>query len=181
LRGLGHAVVTCADPGGTPLGDHLRAVVLGHSIPITRRAEAFLFLTSRAELVESVIRPALYRGEIVLSDRFTLATVVYQGHAGGLDSAALWQAAAVATGGLEPELTLVLDLPADVAAGRRRSADRVESRPPDYHERVREGFRAEARRRPESVRLIDASGSVDQVQQLIRLEVQTLLDRYAGV
>jgi dTMP kinase len=173
--------MTCADPGGTPLGDHLRSIVLGHTLPIARLAEAFLFMTSRAELVERVIRPSLDRGQMVLSDRFTLATIVYQGYAGGLPPERLWQAAAVATGGLEPDLTLVLDLPIEVAASRRRSADRVESRPADYHERVREGFRSEARRRPEYVRLINASGSVDEVQRLIRSEVRTILDGFAGV
>src|SRR5438874_12648640 len=112
LAGQGVPVTACADPGGTAVGQQLRQLLLfGREHRIATTAEALLFMASRAQLVEEVIRPALARGEVVVSDRFTLANVVYQGHAGGLNPADLWAVGRVATGGLEPDLTLVFDLP----------------------------------------------------------------------
>ncbi len=129
-------------------------------------------MASRAQLVGEVIRPALDHGHVVLSDRFLLANVVYQGHAGGLDPGRLWQVGLFATGGLEPDLTLVLDLPPERARARRdRPADRVESRGPEYHARVRAGFLEEARSRPERIRVIDASPSPEVVQEALRREI----------
>jgi dTMP kinase len=177
LRASGHAVTTCIDPGGTPLGAQLRSLVLHHRPEIDRMCEALLFMASRAQLLAEVIRPALASGHIVLSDRFLLANVVYQGHAGGLDVERLWEVGRFAAGGLEPDLTLVLDLPPEQAAQRRgRPADRIENRDVDYHARLRHGFLAEARRRPERIRVVDASPPVEVVQDAIRREVSSVLD-----
>lgn len=176
LRARGERVTTCVDPGGTALGDRIRALLLDKRNQITLPAEMFLFMASRAQLTAEIIRPALEAGGSVLSDRYLLANVVYQGHAGGLDVDELWRVGRLATGGLEPDLTLVLDLPLDVATARRqRPADRLESRSPQYHEQVRQGFLAEARRRPERLTVIDASGAVEDVQGLIRQEVERVL------
>jgi dTMP kinase len=175
LRAAGRTVTTCADPGGTPVGLRLRDILLSQRLEMALPCEALLFLASRAQLVAEVIRPALAAGGVVLADRFTLANVVYQGHAGGLDPTTLWQVGAFATGGLEPDLTLVLDLPPVVAALRRdRPADRVEGRPADYHARVRAGFLTEARRRPDRVRVVDASPGVAEVHEAIWREVVAL-------
>ncbi len=176
LRGLDLPVTTCVDPGGTDLGARLREILLGRKHRIGMRAEALLFMASRAELVDEVIRPALDRGEVVVCDRFLLANVVYQGHAGGLDPAELWQVGRAATGGLEPDLTIVFDLPPDAAQARRqRDADRVESRGPDYQMRVRDGFLTEARRRPETHRVIDASPPAEAVHAEVWRAVSELL------
>lgn len=166
LRSQGYVVTACADPGGTDIGAKLREILLtGREQKMSMRTEAMLFMASRAELVDRVIRPALARGEIVVSDRFLLANVVYQGHAGGLDPADLWSVGNVATGGLQPDLTLVFDMPADLAVVRRgRAADRMESRGNEFAERVRAGFLTEARRRPELHTIVDASGDVASVQ-----------------
>ncbi len=175
LRAAGRTVTTCADPGGTAVGLRLRDILLSQRLEMALPCEALLFLASRAQLVAEVIRPALAAGGVVLADRFTLANVVYQGHAGGLDPAMLWQVGAFATGGLEPDLTIVLDLsPAEAARRRGRPADRVEGRPGDYHVRVRAGFLAEARRRPERVRVVDAGAGVEQVHEAIWREVASL-------
>ncbi|HXG08941.1 MAG TPA: dTMP kinase [Gemmataceae bacterium] len=174
LRAQGHTVVECADPGGTVLGDLLRSLVLDHRGEMTLACEALLFMASRAQLVAEVIRPALDAGKVVISDRYLLANVVYQGHAGGLDPEQLWIVGRLATGGLEPDLTLVLDLPVELAR-RTGPADRVESRGGDYHERVRQGFLLEARRRPDRIRVIDARPSVEVVQASIRQEVLRVL------
>jgi dTMP kinase len=173
LREQGWAVTECTDPGGTALGGQLRTLLLTYRGAMALSCEALLFMASRAQLVETVIRPALDAGQAVLSDRFLLANVVYQGHAGGLEPEQLWQVGRFATGGLEPDLTLVLDLPLEEALARRKaSADRLESRSLDYHARVRQGFLLEAQRRPDRIVVIDARGSVDEVQEQLRREVR---------
>jgi dTMP kinase len=177
LRTLGLAVTTCVDPGGTEIGARLREILLyGRQTHMSLRAEALMFMASRAELVDKVIRPAMSRGEVVLADRFLLANVVYQGHAGGLEPTDLWTIGRFSTGGVEPHLTLVLDLPVEVARGRRKgTADRVESRDDWYFQRVRDGFLFEAQNWPDTVRVIDASGSAEQVHETLFAQVRELL------
>jgi dTMP kinase len=176
LRGQGLTVTECTDPGGTDLGQQLRQLLLSYRGAMSLPAEAFLFLASRAQLVAEVIRPALDAGQIVLSDRFLLANVVYQGHAGGLDPAQLWQVGRFSTGGLEPDRIFVLDLPLEMSLQRRKGeADRLESRGPEFHEKVRTGFLIEARRQPERIRVIDASQPIEQVQEALRREIEPLL------
>jgi dTMP kinase len=155
--------------------------VLHYRPDIDRMGEALLFMASRAQLVSEIIRPALESGQIVISDRFLLANVVYQGHAGGLDVERLWDIGRFATGGLEPDLTLVLDLPLEQAAARRgRPADRIESRDADYHARLRRGFLTEARRHPERIRIVDATPPLDTVQDAIRREIASVLGIKGG-
>jgi dTMP kinase len=176
LRSRGHSVTECADPGGTPIGDVIRGVLLDHRREMTLPCEALLFMASRAQLTAEIIRPALAEGKVVVSDRYLLANVVYQGHAGGLDPQTLWEIGRLATGGLEPDLTFVLDLPVEMACRRRRGpADRMESRGAAFEARVREGFLTEARRNPDSVRVVDASQPVDAVHNEICRAVGELL------
>jgi dTMP kinase len=176
LRGRGWEVTECSDPGGTEIGRVLRSLLLDHRREMTLACEAFLFMASRSQLVAEVIRPALDAGRAVVCDRFLLANVVYQGHAGGLDPEQLWSIGRLATGGPEPDLTFVLDLPNEQAVARRRGpADRVESRDEGYHARVRAGFRAEAERQPEHVLLIDATLPVNEVHRTIATEVDRWL------
>src|SRR5437867_3536446 len=113
LRAQGYEVVPCADPGGTSVGDIIRNVLLNHRGDTTIACEALLFMASRAQLTADVIRPALEAGKAVIADRYLLANVVYQGHAGGLDPDKLWEIGRWATVGLEPDVTLVLDLPVE--------------------------------------------------------------------
>jgi dTMP kinase len=179
LRRQGREVVACVDPGGTGLGQEVRAIVLSHRHALALPAEALLFMASRAQLVAEVIRPALEAGRLVLSDRFLLANVVYQGHAGGLDPEMLRQIGRFSTGGLEPDLTLVLDLEPEQALGRHhhRPADRFESRPADYQARVRRGFLSEAARTPERIKVINASGTVESVHEKVCEEVARFLGK----
>ena len=173
LTGLGHEVVACRDPGGTPLGDKLRAILLDRDgPPIGLRAEMLLYAASRAQLVEAIIRPALEAGRVVVSDRFLLANVAYQGNAGGLDPTLVREVSLAATGDLLPDLTLLLDLPGELARARvGRARDRMEDRGADYHDRVRAGFLEAARADPDSIRVIDASGDPDAVFRQIQAEV----------
>ncbi len=177
LRGRGLTVTECAEPGGTPLGEELRSMVLGGRWEMSRAAEVFLFMASRAELVERVIRPALADESAVVSDRFLLSNVVYQGHAGGADPEELWRLGRYATGRLEPDLSIVLDMPVEQAASRRKpEADRIERRGPAHQEAVRQGFLAEARARPDRICVVDAAGPVEAVQAAIVREVERVLE-----
>jgi dTMP kinase len=178
LSERGERVVACRDPGSTPLGEAVRSLLLDRpDLAIGRRAEALLYMAARAQLVEQIIRPALERGEAVVSDRFLLANVVYQGHAGGLDVEQLWQIGAIATGGLQPDLTFVLDLSPEAAARRmNRQLDRMESQGDDFRHRLREGFRLEAARRQDKILLIDADRPVEVVHSEIRQAAERLLE-----
>jgi dTMP kinase len=168
LRSRGHDVVTCVDPGSTRLGEAIRQILLeSKDTPISATSEMLLFMAARAQLVEEVIRPALQRGKVVVSDRFLLANVVYQGYAGGLDVATLWKIGETATGGIHPTRTFVLDMPADAATARiGRAFDRMESHGSEYREKLRTGFLAEAARRPEIV-VINAAQSIEAVHATI--------------
>jgi len=181
LRTRGHQVTECADPGGTAIGGVIRDLLLDRRREMALPCETLLFMASRAQLTAEIIAPALASGRIVVSDRYLLANVVYQGHAGGLDPALLWQVGRIATGGLEPDLTPILDLPIAMAHGRRLGpADRVESRESSYHERVRKGFLAEAQRRPDRIKVIDANQSIALVQDRVQEEVARVLAAGAG-
>ena len=170
LSQQGHAVVACRDPGSTPLGEQVRELLVHRDdLQIHRRSEMFLYMAARAQMVEEVIRPALAAGQTVLADRYLLANVVYQGHAGGLDVSTLWEIGRVAVDGLMPDLAIVLDLPLEEAERRRQGpADRMESQGAEFLDRVRRGFLAEAARRPNAVRVVNAARAVADVQQELR-------------
>lgn len=126
-------------------------------------------MAARTQMVEEVIRPALEQGKTVLCDRYLLANVVYQGHGGGLDVPTLWEVGRVATGGLMPDLTIVLDVPPEVAAARiARPLDRMERQGEAFHARVRQGFLTEAARAPDRIAVVDAARTIDDVQADIR-------------
>ena len=173
----GREVVACRDPGSTPLGEAVRQLLLDrHDLRIDRRSEMLLYMAARAQLVEEVIRPALANGKTVVSDRYLLANVVYQGHAGGLDVATLWEVGRIATGGLLPDLTIVLDMPAEAAAKRLvRQPDRMELQGEAFHARVRAGFLAEAARQPDRIAVLSAAQSIEQVQAAIRRAAERFL------
>ena len=166
----GHDLVTCRDPGSTPLGEAVRGILLDrHDLHIDRRSEMLLYMAARAQLVEEVIHPALEQGKIVLCDRYLLANVVYQGYGGGLDVPTLWEVGRIATGGLMPDLTVVLDVPAEVAASRITGPlDRMEKQGDAFHARVREGFLVEVARMPDKIVVVDAARSIEEVQAEIR-------------
>jgi dTMP kinase len=187
LREAGFDVVSCRDPGSTRLGDRLREIVLdrrsGH---ISVRSEMFLYMAGRAQLVDEVIRPSLSAARIVICDRFVLSNIVYQGFAGGLDVTDLWRVGEVATAGLLPDLTLVLDVAAETALARIGPArDRIEDRPAEYQRQVRAGFLAAAadhegpaglcRYYPAPLVLIDAQNDSQVVFEVIQSEVERVL------
>ena len=174
LTKRGCHVVTCRDPGSTPLGDRLRSLLLDHhNTPIHRRAEMLLYMASRAQLVEQVIRPALDAGKIVISDRYLLANVVYQAHAGGLDPADVGQ---VAVAGIMPRLVFLLDMPAELAARRiQRAPDRMEAQGLEYLEQVRQGFLFEARQRQGEIVVLDANREPEAIHADVMREVERVI------
>jgi dTMP kinase len=173
LRGRGIDVVTCRDPGSTPAGDAVRAILLDrHDLALAPATEMLLYMAARAQLVAEVVRPALARGAWVVADRFLLANVVYQGHAGGLGRDTVLAVGAIATGGLAPDLTIVLDVDLATAAVRLdRPLDRLEQRGDEYRRRVREGYLTEARAAPDHVVVVDGAASAAAVAERIIAEV----------
>lgn len=173
-------VVTCRDPGSTPLGERVREILLnsGDDTPIAARSEMLLYMAARAQLVDQVIRPALDRGATVVSDRFLLANIVYQGHAGGLDVEAVRSVGRVATDGVMPDCVFLLDM--DTEAARRRMGndlDRVESRGDEYRKRLRTGFLEEGKYWGDSVHVINADRTPEAIHEEIRTIAEELLDR----
>ena len=141
----------------------------GAEYRIDYRAEMLLYMASRAQLVQEVIRPALSAGKTVISDRFILANVVYQGCAADILPEEIWQVGEIATEKLLPDMTFVLDLPSAEAARRLpEKRDRLEQRGEDYFSAVRDGFLQQAARFPEQIVVIDATGEIDAIQHQIR-------------
>jgi dTMP kinase len=182
IRERGHDVVLTREPGGTPLGEQVRHIVLGGADDAPER-DALLFNAARAVLVRDVIRPALARGAVVVCDRFADSTIAYQGAGAGLDQDDLRTLERLATGGLRPDVTVLLDLPPTVALGRRHAGPATDrTRFEDgaahdraFHERVRSGYLALAAQEPGRWRIVDARNSVDAVAQAILDAVEPVL------
>ncbi len=159
LRAVGLEVVQCREPGGTELGERVRAVLLDPQVTMGDRAEALLFAAARAEITQEVIGPALERGAWVVCDRFIDSSLVYQGIARGLGIEPILDVSLFATGGVLPARTLVLH-----GVDRRDDEpDRMEAAGADFHARVAEGFLELAAVEPERIRLVDARGAQDEV------------------
>lgn len=181
LRAQGHIVYTTREPGGTPIGDQVREILTNmRNTAMNPRAETLLFCAARAQLVEEVIRPRLTRGEIVLSDRYADSTLAYQGYGHGNDLEVLRRLLEFATGGLWPDLTLLLDLPVEIGLHRKRSGgsewNRLDAYEVDFHRRVRQGFLTMAAADARRWRVIDAT----QSRQMVQLAMRTaILERLA--
>ncbi len=178
LRGRGHDVVSCRDPGATPAGDAIRQILLHRQeIPLGATTEMLLYMAARAQLVSAVIAPALERGAWVVSDRYLPANIVYQGHAGSLDPEIIRSVGGIATGGIAPDLVLLLDLdPAAAALRLDRPLDRLESRGDDFRRRLREGYLREAAAQKNRFEIIDAAADMATVGVRIR----TAVERHVG-
>jgi dTMP kinase len=170
LRSQGETVVETREPGGTPLGRQLRAILLNSPEPISPQAELLLYAADRAHHVESIIAPALEAGCWVLCDRFTDSTLAYQGYGRGIDPQQIAGVNKVATQGISEPFVVWLRLPAIEALNRLKDTpkDRLESEPLDFYERVADGFEAIARIHSDRVFPVDASASVDEVADAIR-------------
>lgn len=173
-------VMTTRDPGTSEIGSKIREIVLETRLNMHRRTEAMLFMASRCEMVETVIRPALDTGTSVISDRFLLANVVYQSISSdqsGVTPELLWQMGTLANDGLRPDLTILLDMPASSAMRRlNRPTDRMESRGETYLEAVRQAFLQQLAKASDHTVKVDADGPIEQVTAAIESAIATYLD-----
>ncbi|GGG61233.1 hypothetical protein GCM10011374_25270 [Kocuria dechangensis] len=180
LRAEGHDVVRTREPGGTPLGETLRALVLdpAHG-PVDARTEALLFAAARAAHVEQLIRPALAAGQVVVSDRFADSSAAYQGAGRGLGVDRVAELNAWATDRLVPDLTVLLDVPATTGRTRREArdgapGDRLETEPDAFHDANREAFLALARRDPGRYLVLDAARPAGEIAAAVRARLAAL-------
>jgi len=174
FRASGADVITLREPGATPAGEAIRDLLLDADTDVTALTEMLLYQAARAQIVETVIRPALARGETVVLDRYWYSTAAYQAHGLGLDPVSVRHVSAVATGGVEPDHVFFLDVDPELGLGRiNGERDRIEGRPLDYHRRVRDGFLVEARALGGRATILDASRSADDVAA----EIQAVLER----
>ena len=174
LRQRNYDVFSCRDPGSTGLGEAVRGILLNrHDLDICRMSEMLLFMAARAQMVQELILPALQAGKIVVTDRFLLSTIVYQGYAGKIAVNAIEQIGSVATVGTLPDLNFVLDVPLEIAKSRMtdRELDRMERMGPDYHEQVRQGFLTHAKNALQRFIVLDASQPIDTVAEQIQKSV----------
>lgn len=170
LRGEGHEVVTAREPGTTPVGEAVREVLL-QTAPeeLVAESELALFLAARAQLAAQIVRPALAAGKVVLLDRFGDSSVAYQGYGRGLDPARVAELNALFTRGLEPDVTVLIDVPVEASAERsKEKPDRIERAGDRFHGRVRQGYREIAMNEPERFVVLDGTGSIATVQSAIR-------------
>lgn len=166
------SIVVTREPGGTELGVGLRQLLLEErGQPMFERAELLLYAADRAQHVEQVLKPTLAKGGIVLCDRFTYSTIAYQGYGRGLSLSLIQQLNQIATGGLESDLTIWLDVDVEIGLSRakaRGKADRMEQADLDFHRRVSQGYRELATANPAQIARVDASSSEPIVQQQIQ-------------
>jgi dTMP kinase len=178
IEARGLTVVRTREPGGTPLGERLRDILLELSSPLDPMTETLLFAAARAELVADVIAPALGRDEIVICDRFADSTMAYQGHGRGVELATIERVNDIATHGLRPDLTVLLDLPVEEGLARTGAAgrsDRFGSEDEEFHERVREGYHLMVLADPDRWYIADATEPVDMVTESIWRRLEPLL------
>ncbi len=187
LAATGRDALLVREPGGTPAGERIRAILMDRdesSVRLTQRADALLFMAARAQLVETVIRPALERGAVVLSDRYLDSTLAYQGFGGQLGVEELLPVGRFATGGLQPDLTILFDLPVEVGLARKSAAEttRFEAHfERSYHERVRAGYLALAAADPDRWVVVDASAPEQDVLDAARALILDFVERLAPV
>ena len=179
LRSLGYPVTQTHEPGGTRIGDAVRRILLDPDHRgMDGRTELLLYEASRAQLLREVIHPALAQGHVVVCDRFSDSTTVYQGYARGIALAVITQLNTITTGGLRPDCTVLLDLDPGIGLQRiqeRAHLDRVEAEGLAFHQRVRQGYRMLAAEEPERFLVIDASQPPDRIQTALRTAAVTRL------
>lgn len=186
LRGQGHDVLTTREPGGCPISNAIRGILLNPANDaLDYRAELLLYAAARAQHVAEVIQPALKQGQIVLCDRFTDATLAYQGYGRGLDLDLIAELNALACGDCRPHLTLLLDMPHDTGLKRALTRNdvqnmtnegRFEQESLDFHKRVRDGYLSLAQREPQRIQIIDATGTPTEVSERLIACLQAYLD-----
>lgn len=184
LESKGYQVLHTAEPGGTSLGSRIRSILLEkEEVRVGQEAELLLFEADRAQHVREVILPQLEKKRIVICDRFNTATFAYQGYGLGMDMGQIEAVDRLATRGLSPDLTILMDL--DVETGLKRAvaehaADKMEKRGSEFHEKVRKGYLALAEKYPDKIRIIKVNEDMEETYKLVREEVYGFIERHTG-
>lgn len=175
LQNSGYGVLATREPGGTVTGEKVRQILLDPDCEMGKRAETLLYLAVRAEHVDKIVQPALISGKIVISDRFSDSTFVYQGMARGLEQQTLFALNDFAANGLSPDLTFLLDAPVELLKERmekRSAADRIEKEGLSFQRMVREGFLQLAKIYPQRIIVLDALLDINEMQKIIRNNIE---------
>ena len=171
----GLEIVITREPGGKGLGEQLRKILLNYDGEVSDKCESFLFLADRAQNIDTVVKPAIESGKIVLCDRHTDSTLAYQGYGRGLDISEITRLNSIATGDIKPDLTLVFDIDVETSMQRvGKEKDRMESAGIEFHNRVRNGYLKIAKNEPNRVKVIDASKSIEEVNKDVIQIVESL-------
>jgi len=179
-KALGEDTVLVREPGGTPASEAIRNLLKNPQVPLNWMTEVLLFCAARAQLVEDVIVPAIEEGRTVVCDRYSDSTIAYQGAGRERDMRKVRLLCEGATGGVWPDLTLLLRVDPEAGFARAKGRDRFETEGVEFQKRVAEGYDAIAQAEPERVRVIDASGSVDEVHDRVMSEVAAVSDEARG-
>lgn len=175
LSSKGYDIIVCREPGGTPISEAVRQVILNKDFKeMGSMTELFLYAAARAQLMEEVIRPALFEGKIVICDRFVESSVVYQGIARNMGIDLVYQVNHFAIGDTVPDLTILIDLDAKMGISRKKkqtNLDRMESEALDFHEKVAEGYRKLSEMYPDRIYKIDGSMAIEEIHQRIVMQV----------
>ena len=178
LKNKGYKCIHTREPGGTGLGEAVRNVLLNsNGVHISDLAELFLFEACRAQIVRQILRPALDKKNIVICDRYSDATTCYQGYGGKIDLDTIKTLDKIATDGLKPDITFLVDIETSegLKRARKKGVDRMESKDTAYHKRVRAGYLKLAKMEPERMRVVKVAGPIAKVQTKIRKEVESVL------
>lgn len=168
LTAKGYAVILTREPGGKGLGEKIREILLNYDGKVADRCESFLFLADRAQNIETIVKPAIESGKIVLCDRHTDSSVAYQGYGRGLDIEQIKMLNNLATGGKQPDLTLVFDVDIETSMQRvGNEKDRMESSGKEFFNRVRNGYLEMAKQEPERLKIVDSTKAIDEVHKRV--------------
>lgn len=176
LENKGFEVILTREPGAKGLGTKLREILLNYDGEVSSNCESFLFLADRAQHVDTLIKPAIESGKIVLCDRHTDSTVAYQGYGRGLDLEQIHLLNNIATSGLKPDITFVFDIDIETAQERvGKSKDRMESAGMEFFKRVRQGYLEIAKLEPQRVKVLDATQKIEQISEQVKTYINNLI------
>lgn len=175
LKKKGYSLIRVREPGSTPVGEKVRKILLDPKNKISEVSELFLYMSCRSQLVEDKILPALKKGRVVICDRFLDATICYQGYAGGVDIGMIKKVGHLATSGIEPGLTIFLNIKIEEGLKRSKGRDRIERKSLKFHRRVKRGYLKLAKAYPSRIKIISTKGTIKQTQELIRRVVERCL------
>lgn len=176
LEKQGYDCVLSKEPGGTKICERIREILLDkENNSLSETSEFFLYLADRAEHIRAVIRPALEKGKIVISDRFSDSTLAYQSAGRGIPGEIVKNINTIATGGLIPDITIVIDVPPEVGLARLKKKDRIEEEVEDFHKRIRAEYLNISREEPDRVKVVDGTEPVEKVEEKVREIIIPLL------